>query len=152
MDVLSQSGILLSTWMKKMENLGPGIAFGVGGLVAKLCQILASPWTVACQAPLSMGLSRQEYRSGWPFPYLGDLPNPGIKPESPSLQADALPTELWGKPQFSSVQLLSHVWLFETPWTAACQTSLSITNSNLGLLNCRQMIYQLNYEGSPNSF
>ena len=46
--------------MKKMENLGPGIAFGVGGLVAKLCQILASPWTVACQAPLSMGFFRQE--------------------------------------------------------------------------------------------
>ena len=39
----------------------------------------ATPWTVASQAPLSMGLSRQEYQSGWPFPYLGDLPDPEIK-------------------------------------------------------------------------
>ena len=40
----------------------------------------ATPWTVACQAPLSMRFSRQEYWSGWPFPSPGDLPNPGIKP------------------------------------------------------------------------
>ena len=77
-----------------MENLGPGKAFGVGGLVAKLCLILASPWTIACQAPLAMGFSRQEYWSGWPFPSLGDLPDPGIKPESSALQAEDLPTEL----------------------------------------------------------
>ena len=47
-------------------------------------------WTVAHQAPPSMGLSRQEYWSGLPFPSPGDLPNPGIKPRSPALQADAL--------------------------------------------------------------
>ena len=52
------------------------------------------PWTVARQAPLSMGFSRQEYWSGLPFPSPGDLPNPGIKPKSPALQADDLPTEL----------------------------------------------------------
>ena len=150
--MLSQSGIFLSTWVKKMENLGPGIAFGVGGLVAKSCPILASPWTVAFQAPLSMEFSRQECWSGLPFPSLGDLLDPEIEPGSPALQAGDLPTELWGKPQFSSVQLLSPVWFFATPWTAARQISLSITNSNLGLLHCRQMIYQLSYEGSPNSF
>ena len=48
-----------------------------GGLVNKLCLILVIPWTVACQAPLSMGFSRQEYWSGLPFPSPGDLPNPG---------------------------------------------------------------------------
>ena len=67
---------------------------GGGGLVAKLCPTLAIPWTVACQAPLSLGFSRQEYWSGLPFPFPGDLPDPGIKPRSPALQADHLPTEL----------------------------------------------------------
>jgi len=46
------------------------------------------PWTVACQAPLSMEFSRQEYWSGLPFPSSGDLPDPRIEPESPALQAD----------------------------------------------------------------
>ena len=55
---------------------------------------LATPWTVACQAPLSVGFSRQEHWSGLPFPSPGGLPNPGIEPRSPTLQADALPTEL----------------------------------------------------------
>ena len=45
-------------------------------------QLFATPWTVACQAPLSIGFSRQGYRSGWPHPPPGDLPNPGIKPGS----------------------------------------------------------------------
>ena len=64
-------------------------------LVAKSCLTLAIPWTVACQAPLSMGFSRQEYWNGLPFPSPGDLPNPGIEPGSPALQADSLPTELY---------------------------------------------------------
>ena len=59
---------------------------------------ILQPWTVACQAPLSMGISRQEYWSGLPFPSLGDLPDSGIEPGSPALQADSLPTELQGKP------------------------------------------------------
>ena len=53
----------------------------------------ATLWTVARQAPLSMGFPRQEYWSGLPFPSPGDLPNPGIEPGSPTLQADALPSE-----------------------------------------------------------
>ena len=69
-------------------------ASGGGGLVAKLCLTLVTPWTVAHQAPLSMGFSRQEYWSGFLFPFPGDLPNPGIEPKSPALQADSLPTEL----------------------------------------------------------
>ena len=58
----------------------------------------ATLWTVAHQAPLSMGFSRQEYWTGLPFPSPGDLPDPGIEPRSPALQADSLPTELQGKP------------------------------------------------------
>ena len=52
-------------------------------------QLFATPWTVAYQVPPSMGFSRQEYWSGWPFPSPGDLPYTGIKPGSPTLQADA---------------------------------------------------------------
>ena len=70
---------------------------GGGGLVTKSCQTLSTPWTVGCGAPLSMGFSRQEYWSGLPFPPLGDLPDPGIKPRSPALQTDSLLTELQGK-------------------------------------------------------
>ena len=54
---------------------------GDGGLVAKSCPTLSTPWIVACQAPLSLGFSRQEYWSGLPLPSLGDLLHPGIKPE-----------------------------------------------------------------------
>ena len=75
-----------------------GLVVG-GGLVAKSCLTLAIPWTVACQAPLSMGFSRQEYWSGLPFPSPGGLPNPGIEPRSPALEADALTSEPPGKPE-----------------------------------------------------
>ena len=63
------------------------------GLVTKLCPILVNPWTVACQALLSMGFPRQEYWSGLPVPSPRSLPDPGTKPRSPALQADSLPTK-----------------------------------------------------------
>ena len=85
-------------------------------------RLFATPWTVACQAPLSMGFSRQEHWSGLPFPSPGDLPNPGIKPGSPTLQVDSLPAEPPGK----KVKLLSCVRLFATPWTVAHQAPPSI--------------------------
>ena len=56
-------------------------------------RLFATPWTVAYKAPLSMEFSRQEYWSGLPFPSPGDLPDPGIEPRSPALQADALLSE-----------------------------------------------------------
>ena len=62
-------------------------------------RLFATPWTVAYQAPPSMGFSRQECWSGVPFPSPGDLPNPEIEPRSPTLRADALPSEPPGKPQ-----------------------------------------------------
>ena len=60
-------------------------------------QLFVTPWTVAYQAPPSIGFSRQEYWSGLPFPSPGGLPNPGIEPRSPALQADALTSEPPGK-------------------------------------------------------
>ena len=65
-------------------------------------RLFATPWTVACQAPPSMGFSRQEYWSGLSFPSPGDLSNPGIEPRSPTLQADALPSEPPGWPGLST--------------------------------------------------
>ena len=62
-------------------------------LVTQCVQLFATPLTVACQAPLSMGFSRQEYWSGLPFPSPGDLPDPGLEPGSPALQADSLPSQ-----------------------------------------------------------
>ena len=54
--------------------------FGGGGLATKSYTTLATPWIVACQSPLSMGFSRQEYWRGLSFPSPGDLPDPGIDP------------------------------------------------------------------------
>ena len=62
-------------------------------------QIFATPWTVAHQTPLSVGFSRQDYWSGLPFPFPGDLSNPEIKSWSPALQADCVSTKLPGKPK-----------------------------------------------------
>ena len=64
-------------------------------------RLFATPWTVAHQAPLFMGFPRQEYWGGLPFPSLGDLPDPGIAPGSPALQADASPSEPPGKPTWN---------------------------------------------------
>ena len=64
----------------------------------KFCLTLATTWTVACQAPLSMGFSRQEYWSGLPFPSPRELPDPKNWTQSLALQADALPTKLHRNP------------------------------------------------------
>ena len=101
-----------------------------------------------------MEFSRQEYWNGLPLPSPGDLPNPGIKPASlmfPALAGGMLAPS--GKPpkevssvQFSSVQSLSHVRLSATPWTAALQASLSITNShNLPKLMSIELVMPSNH-------
>ena len=63
-----------------------------------LAKLFVTLWTIACQAPLSMGFPSQEYWSGLPFPLPGDLPNPRIAPGSPKLQVDSLLSELPEKP------------------------------------------------------
>ena len=80
-------GILVHVVIVFLLNYG-------GSLVTKSCPTLATPWTVACQAPMSMGFSRQEYWSGLSFPSPGDLPDPELEHRSPSLQTGFLPTEL----------------------------------------------------------
>ena len=70
---------------------------GGGGFVTKSCLTLATSWAVAHQATLFMGVSRQGYWSGLPFPSPGDLPKPGIEPGSPALKEVSLLTELPGK-------------------------------------------------------
>ena len=77
------------------------------------------PWTVACQVPLSMGFSRQEYWSGLPFAPPGELPNPGIEPRSPTLLADALPTEICEK---------SHIFSDKVFGNLASQVALVVKN------------------------
>ena len=96
----------------------------------------ATPWTVAHQAPLSVGFSRREHWSGLPWPPPGNLPNPGMKPTSlmsPALAGRFFTTRPPGKLSWgcccSVVQSLSHGWLFVTPWTEGCQASLSFTIS-----------------------
>ena len=114
-------------------------------LVTKSCSSLCDPLPVTHQAPLSMGFPRQESWSGLPFPSPEDLPDPGIKPVSPTLQvvtciaSEFFPSWAFGEAplkesdQIKSDQSLSRVWLFVTPWIAACQASLSITNSRSSL-------------------
>ena len=124
-----------------------------GGLVIKLCPTLVTPRTVACQAPLSMGFSRQRYWSGLPFPSPGDLPDLGIEPGSPALQAGSVPTELWGKPRTGesdhllcllSVQF-SCLWFLPAPilypffygitfYLLICSNSLHILDINSWLI------------------
>ena len=79
------------------RNWTGGKLLGDGGLVTKSCLTLATLWTVACQAPLSVGFSHGILE--WvAISFSGDLPDPGIKPGSPALQADSSPTELPGMP------------------------------------------------------
>ena len=96
-------------------------------------QLFATPWAIQ-----SMEFSRPEYWSRQPFPSLGDLPNPGIKPRSPTLQVDSVSAEPQGKPKNTGVGSLSLL-----------QGIFPIQESNPGLLHCRQILYQLSLKGSP---
>ena len=72
-----------------------------------------TPWTIACQAPLSMGFPRQEHWSGFKFPSPGDIPDPGIKAASPVLLADSLPLSLQGFPGMY-IHICSYVYVYIT--------------------------------------
>ena len=114
-------------------------------------RLFVTPWTIAYQAPPSMESSRQEYWSGWPFPSPGDLPDPGIKPGSPTLQADALQSRtsflMWFffltysfHPLFlSSINLsnLVHTFGLKTShvnsWCAHLQTFLQVSTISFSL-------------------
>ena len=85
-------------------------------------RFFATPWTVAYQVPPSIRFSRQECWSGLPFPSPGDLPDPGIEPGSPALQADALPSEPPGKPNETETGLYRTV---ESELSGSLNTSLN---------------------------
>ena len=72
-------------------------------------QLFTTPWTVAHQAPPPMGFSRQEYWSGLPFPPPRDLPNPGVEPRSPTLQADSSPSE---PPEKAHISIITSIKLY----------------------------------------
>ena len=95
-------------------------------------RLFATPWTIAHQAPLSMGFSRQEIWSGLPLPSPGDLPDPGIEPRSPVLEADTLTSEPPGTVLYLQTELPWWLrgkelacqcrryrfspWVWKTPW------------------------------------
>ena len=85
-----------------------------------------------------MEFSRPEYYSGQPFPSPEDLPNPGIEPTYPTLQADFSPAEPQGKPKNTGVGSLSFL-----------HQNFPTQDLNWGLLHCRVILYQLSYQGSP---
>ena len=80
-------------------------------------RLSATPWTVAHQAPPSMGFSRQEYWRGEPFPSPGDLSNPGMESRSPALQADSLPSEPQGKSEAREGLLKMEVLSYKFEWS-----------------------------------
>ena len=108
-------------------------------LVTQLCPTLCDPVDYSLPgSSLSMGFSRQEHWTGLPCPPPGDLPDPGVEPRSPALQADSLPSELPGKPKNTGVGNLSLL-----------QGNFLTQESNRGLLHCRWILYQLSYPESP---
>ena len=124
-------GKATSLWAKLMIRK-------VKALVAQLCPTLCNPTDCSLPGSLSMEFSRQEYRSGWPFPSPGDLPNAGIEPRSPALQADSLPSEPSGKPKNTGVS-----------GPSLLQGIFPIQELNQSLLYFRWILYQLSYQGSP---
>ena len=88
--------MMLETTEQRVKNAGGPQCRCVPAKSLQSC-LFATLWTVACQPPLSIGFSRQEYWSGLPCPPLGDLLNPGIEPRSSELQVDSLPSEPPGK-------------------------------------------------------
>ena len=90
--------VMWETWVRSLGREDP---LEKGTAIHSCILAWRIPWTVACQAPLSMGFLRQAYWSGLPVPSLGDLPDPGIAPGSPALQADASPSEPPGKPTWN---------------------------------------------------
>ena len=92
---VAKSRTRLSNWTELNWNV----------LMVDYVWLFETMWTVACQAPLSMGFSRQKHWSGLPFPTLGDLPDLGMKPASPASQADSLLTE-----PFKHVYINTNIW------------------------------------------
>ena len=106
-----------ATWEILHYGLFPINRFTPWWKLLSCVQLFETPWTIAGQAPLSMGFSRQEYWGGLSFPSPGNLPDLGIESVSPALQADSLPSEPPGKPDDQQMQKKvltkfgTHLWL-----------------------------------------
>ena len=107
-------------------------------LVSRLCPVLCDLMDQFARVPCSWGYFRQEYWSWLPCPPPGDLPYPGIKPRSPALQADSLPSKPPGKPKNIRVSSLSLL-----------QGNFPTQELIWSLLHCRRILNQLSYQGSP---
>ena len=90
-----------------------------------------TPWTVAHQAPLSMGFSRQGYWSGLPFTSPGGLSDSGIEPGSPALQADSLLTELQGKQMVKHMSTMQETWVRFLGWEDPLEKEMAIHSSTI---------------------
>ena len=127
-------GIQMLWWLEcsTKPNLFRNLIYYVESIVIVIVKSLsrvrlfATPWTVANGAPPSMGFSRQEYWSGLPFPSPGDLPDPGIEPGSPALQADALPSEPPGKSYVESI--------------GECKAKRSCKTAFVNIINLRSIV------------
>ena len=116
--------VLLNPGLENLEHYFASVWVSIVKSLSRV-RLFATPWTVAYQASPSMGFSRQEYWSGLPFPSPGDLPDPGIKPGFPALEADALTSEPPGKtverifPQLLLSKVLFSFWNKQPQWFAS---------------------------------
>ena len=117
--------------MKTVKRLRNNAVCAVLIRSAVFLRLFATLWTVAHQAPLSMGMLQARL----PCPSPGDLPNPGVEPNSPALQVDSLQSEPPGKPMNTGVGSLSLL-----------QGIFPTQGSNPGLLCCRWILYHLSYQ------
>ena len=105
-------------------------------------QLFEIPWTIAYQAPPSMAFSRQEYWSGLPFPFPGDLPNPRIELWSPALQADVLPSEPPGKePWEKPINQRTHLRIFKNIQNTSITDTGSVEPFTFGKVDAISLIF-----------
>ena len=117
---------------------GLGSVPGLKWKLLSCVRLFVTPWTIASQIPLSMGILHTRILAWIAMPSLGDLPNPGIEPRSPASLADSLPSEPPGKPKNTGVGSLS------------CLQGIFPTQElNQGLLHCKRILHHLSYQASP---
>ena len=138
MAITYKIAITLRSTCKDGNALMKLIGTAVLCLVAHYCPIVCDPMNCSLPGSSVHGLLQQEYWSGLPCPPPGDLPNPGIEPRSFELQVDSLPSELSGNPENTEVGS-----------QCLLQGIFQIQEMKQGLLHCRQILYQLSYQGSP---
>ena len=134
-------------------NSVPRFVFAINAVKSLSCVwLLATPWNVACQAPLSLGFPRQEYWSGLPFPSPGNLPDPRIKPVSPALAGIFFTTEPPGKLDWNKkvwrafgslgefMLTIKKKWVMEAAWKKGPEITKTSTGQNWILLSSQDAI------------